>query len=87
MYWLTAYCISMPPLYWLFHKKMLFPIPFRMGHTRKAIAVNSLKRVKTCSVRTLPRIFVCVEVLRPSQPNGVMSSAVSLPNHTFTGQA
>ena len=32
------------------------------------------------------QIFVCVEVLRPSQPNGVMSSAVSLPNHTFTGQ-
>ena len=31
--------------------------------------------------------YVCVEVLRPSQPNGVMSSAVSLPNHTFTGQA
>ena len=34
-----------------------------------------------------PDLFVCVEVLRPSQPNGVMSSAVSLPNHTFTGQA
>ena len=33
------------------------------------------------------KVFVCVEVLRPSQPNGVMSSAVSLPNHTFTGQA
>ena len=31
-------------------------------------------------------LFVCVEVLRPSQPNGVMSSAVSLPNHMFTGQ-
>ena len=31
--------------------------------------------------------FVCVEVLRPSQPNEVMSSVVSLPNHTFTGQA
>ena len=31
--------------------------------------------------------FVCVEVLGPSQPNGVMSSAVSLSNHTFTGQA
>ena len=30
--------------------------------------------------------FVCVEVLRPSQPNGVMSSMVSLPNHTFTKQ-
>ena len=27
-------------------------------------------------------LFVCVEVLRPSQPNGV-----SLPNHTFTVQA
>ena len=32
-------------------------------------------------------LFVCVEVLRPSQPNGVMSSVVSLPNHMFTGQA
>ena len=31
-------------------------------------------------------MFVCVEVLWPSQHNGVMSSAVSLPNHTFTGQ-
>ena len=31
-------------------------------------------------------IWFCVEVLRPSQPNGVMSSAVSLPNHMFTGQ-
>ena len=31
-------------------------------------------------------LFVCVEVLRPSQPNRVMSSMVSLPNHTFTGQ-
>ena len=33
------------------------------------------------------KMFVCVEVLQPSQPTGVMSSAVSLPNHTFTGQA
>ena len=31
--------------------------------------------------------FICVEVLRPSQPNRVMSSAVSLPNYTLTGQA
>ena len=29
------------------------------------------------------RIFVNVEVLQPSQPIGVMSSVVSLPNHTF----
>ena len=32
-------------------------------------------------------VLFCFEVLRPSQPNGVMSSVVSLPNHTFTGQA
>ena len=32
-------------------------------------------------------MFVCVEVLWPSQPNGVMSSSVSLPSHMFTGQA
>ena len=32
--------------------------------------------------------IVCVEVFfTPSQPDGVMSSAVSFPNHTFTGQA
>ena len=29
----------------------------------------------------------CVEVLRPNQPSGVMSSAVSFPNNMFTGQA
>ena len=32
-------------------------------------------------------LFVWVDVLWPSQPNWVMLSAVSLPNHTFTGQA
>ena len=31
--------------------------------------------------------FACIEDLRPSQLNGAMSSVVSLPNHTFTGQA
>ena len=39
---------------------------------------NYLKRLYT-------NLFVCVEVLRPSQPNGVMLSAVSLPNQ-YTGQ-
>ena len=39
-----------------------------------------------CPHRKFGNSFVCVEVLRPSQPSGVMSSAVSLPNHTFTGQ-
>ena len=35
----------------------------------------------------IPMTYLFVEVLQPSQPNGVMLSAVSLPNHTFTGQA
>ena len=47
---------------------------------------NSL-REKKGPQNLLPECFVCVEVLRLSQPNGVMSSVVSLPNHTFTGQA
>ena len=32
-------------------------------------------------------VLFCVEILWPSQPNGVMLSAVSLSNDTFTGQA
>ena len=42
---------------------------------------------KHCRTSLIWVLFVCVEVLQPSQPNGVMSSAVSLPNHTFTVQA
>ena len=33
-----------------------------------------------------PIVFVCVGVLQPIQPNEVMSSAVSLPNHTLLGR-
>ena len=32
-------------------------------------------------------LFVWVDVLQPSQPNGVMLNVVNLPNHTFIGQA
>ena len=32
-------------------------------------------------------VLISVDVLRPSESYGVMSSAVSLPNHTTTGQA
>ena len=45
------------------------------------------QKVQRASTLSCDKRFVCVEVLRPSQPNGVMSSAVSLPNHTFTRQA
>ena len=53
----------------------------------------SMKNISKCqllnflpSMQSVNKRFVCVEVLRPSQPNGVMSSMVSLPNHMFTGQ-
>ena len=49
--------------------------------------VGYLWSIGTGILKMRLRSFVCVEVLRPSQPNGVMLSAVSLPNHTFTGQA
>ena len=41
---------------------------------------------KNFSIFAYHSMFVCVEVLQPSKPNGVMSNTVSLPNHTFTGQ-
>ena len=42
---------------------------------------TSTLKLTTC--RKLIFVCVCVEVLRPSQSNGVMLSAVSLPNHTL----
>ena len=30
------------------------------------------------------KVFVCIEVLQPSQRTGVMSSTVSSPDHTFS---
>ena len=57
-------------------------IPFTSSYLEPCFHCN------ICSLKiNLCGEFVCVEVLWPSQPNGVMSSAVSLPNHTFTGQA
>ena len=46
-----------------------------------------MKNVSLQAIGSFACLFVCVEVLRSSQPNWVMSSAVSLLNHTFTGQA
>ena len=63
---------------------------FRMPPAKilfSAIRFNNNRLMIDQSAPKLDGLFVCVEVLRPSQPNGVMSSAVSLPNHTFTGQA
>ena len=46
-----------------------------------------IMKLSVLKCHTVVSFFVCGVVLWPSQPNGVMSSAVSLPNHTFTGQA
>ena len=36
---------------------------------------------------SIDKMFEHLFILQPSQPSGVKSSAVSLPNPTFTGQA
>ena len=41
----------------------------------------------TSMIKEVVFLCLCVEVLWPSQPYGVMSSAVSSPNHSFTGKA
>ena len=68
--------------------------PYLIHNFLHAYLISRHKQVEcamynqTFDIRSiLHKTFVCVEVLWPSQPNGVMSSAVSLPNHTFTRQA
>ena len=58
-----------------------------MNYDLKVYRLYGFRRFRVMQNETESFVCVCVEVLRPSQPNGVMSSAVSLPNHTFTGQA
>ena len=54
----------------------------------KNLGCKHLLCLATTNILNLVRLLcMCVEFLLPSQPNGVMSSAVSLPNHTFTAQA
>ena len=58
-------------------------------HTIKALTALMGRLTRSVGWENGPQqgLFVCVEISWPSQPNGVMSSVVSLPNHTFTGQA
>ena len=49
--------------------------------------VPSRAHIFLASATASSYLFVCVEILWPSQPIRVMSSVVSLPNHTFPGQA
>ena len=60
----------------------------KMGHANSVDPDQTAPVIQMLEMEILANcLFVCVEVLPPSQPNRVMSSAVSLPNHTFTGQA
>ena len=56
-------------------------------HVKPFLACLNESSGKAVALHMTMALFVCVEVLRPSKTNGVMSSAVSLPNHTFTVQA
>ena len=56
-----------------------------MVQPHKAIHSSSSKDINSYGDSAV--LFVCAEVLRPSQPNAVMSIVVSLPNHTFTARA
>ena len=47
---------------------------------------NKMGPDEMAGYKSLSKEISCVEVLQPSQPNWVMSSMVSLPNHIFTGQ-
>ena len=77
-------------------------VSFMSSHLPRRVRENKNKRVKRKHIppaASKPRfrfiiipevkvvcLFVCVEVLRASKPNGVMSSVVSLPNHTLLGR-
>ena len=63
------------------------PVQFCHIHELKDYLKYGTHRVDVLKFDTPECLFVCGEVLRPIQPNEVMSSAVSLPNCTFTGQA
>ena len=67
-----------------FLRVVLFVELYILGWQRVCVVVLAYKRARASVCGC---VFVCVEILRPSQPIGVMSSAVSLPNCIFTWAA
>ena len=55
------------------------------GKNKNIITLSSAEFAQSMLGVMLDSMFVCLCL--SSQPNGVMSSTVSLPNHTFTGKA
>ena len=76
----------------LYTKNSLESLEIELAKVNEPSAFESLKFTagdKLTASATQPVIsgvlFACVlRFFRPDQPNGVMSSAVSLSNHTFT---
>ena len=58
-------------------------MPMHLGKSKKS---KELIWLQIYYSKFTSLLFVCVEVLQPSQPNGVISSVVSLPNHTLLGR-
>ena len=92
----SAHCLMLIDIYMKFREGSLkqfssYTADMISGQSPREINQKSINiRVMVLALCMSSNVFVCVEGLRPSrasQPNGVMSSAVSLPNHTFTGQA
>ena len=80
-------CAFIAKTFWQHHVKMCFGAYVDNDGSDQTARMCSLIRAIIVHCQNHWILFVCVEVLRPSQSNGAMSSAVSLPNHTFTGQA
>ena len=78
IFWMkkAPYLLLCTPIAWLQH--LFF-------HLNRWIAKIS-ESIDTTFIVFCRNLFVCDEILRSSQSIGVMSSAASLPNHTFSGQ-
>ena len=63
---------------------IMIPRHYRVAEYKKGVLSGDMGKKNTYFFFFC---LICVEVLRPSQLNRVMSSMVSLLNHTFSGQA
>ena len=85
--WSQSQCTALPDSTEVHNDLMVVHLQWLNGSLQLLIHNLQCPYRKLFTALDVDSSFVCVEVLRPSQPNRVMSSAVSLPNHTFTGHA
>ena len=58
----------------------------RTAKDQESLCIHAVLQKAMLFTHVSGRPIIYVEVLLPSQSNGVMLSMVSLPNNTFTGQ-